>query len=128
VAGGIAMIAAAIGEDLRGRLPGQNNAGACPGRTTRAPARAEQRGRLPGQNKKQREGLALLAATLLDVRSANLMDLAAALPRAAERTDMRYRWLSRLLANELIDADAAMAPYARELLARLAADGPAGSC
>jgi Transposase DDE domain len=97
VAGGTATVAAAIGEDLRGRLP--------------------------GQNKKQREGLALLVATLLDVRSANLMDLAAALPRAAERTDMRYQWISRLLANELIDVDAVMAPYARELLARLAADG-----
>jgi Transposase DDE domain len=91
------MIAAAISEDLRGRLP--------------------------GQNKKQREGLALPAATLLDMRSANLMDLAAALPRAAERTDMRYQWISRLLGNPLIDADAVIAPYARELLARLAAAG-----
>lgn len=97
MAGGIAMIAAAIGEDLRGRLP--------------------------GQNKKQREGLALLTATLLEVRSANLMDLAAALPRAAERLDMRYQWISRLLGNPLIEADAVMAPYAREVLARLAADG-----
>ena len=30
--------------------------------------------RLAGQNKKQREGLSLLVATMLDVRSANLMD------------------------------------------------------
>ena len=97
MAGGIATIAAAIGEDLRGRLP--------------------------GQNKKQRDGLALLTATLLDVRSANLMALAAALPRAAERTDMRYQWISRLLGNPLIEVDAVMAPYAREVLARLAADG-----
>ena len=97
MAGGMATIAAAIGEDMRGRLP--------------------------GQNKKQRDGLALLAATLLDVRSANLMDLAAALPRAAERLDMRYQWISRLLGNPLLDADAVMAPYAREVLARLAADG-----
>ena len=95
--GGIATIAAAIGEDMRGRLP--------------------------ARNKKQREGLALLAATMLDVRSANLMDLAAALPRAAERTDMRYQWISRLLGNELIDVDAVMAPYGREILARLAAEG-----
>ena len=97
MAGGIATIAAAIGEDMRGRLP--------------------------ARNKKQREGLALLAATMLDVRSANLMDLAAALPRAAERLDMRYQWLSRLLGNELIDVDAVMAPYGREILARLAAEG-----
>jgi hypothetical protein len=97
VAGGIATIAAAIGEDLRGRRP--------------------------GQNKKQRDGLALLTATLLDVRGANLMDLAAALPRAAERLDMRYQWISRLLGHPLIEVDAVMAPYAREVLARLAADG-----
>src|SRR4051794_16421295 len=81
------------------------------------------RTRLPRQHKAQREGLALLTATMLDVRSANLMDLAASLPRAAERLDMRYQWISRLLGNELIEVDAVMAPYAREVLARLAADG-----
>src|SRR4051812_4708617 len=70
-----------------------------------------------------REGLALLTARMLDVRSANLMDLAASLPRAAERPDMRYQWISRLLGNALIEVDAVMAPYAREVLARLAADG-----
>ena len=79
--------------------------------------------RLPGQNKKQREGLAMLTATMLDVRSANLMDLSASLPRAAERLDMRYQWISRLLGNGLIDTDAVMAPFATEVLARAAADG-----
>ena len=77
MAGGIEAIAATIGVDLQRRLP--------------------------GQNKKQREGLALLTATMLDVRSANLMDVAASLPRDAERLDMRYQWISRLLGNELID-------------------------
>jgi len=67
--------------------------------------------------------LALLTATMLDVRSANLMDLAASLPRSAERLDMRYQWISRLLGNERVEVDAVMAPYAREVLARLAADG-----
>ncbi len=95
--GGIATVAAAIGEDIRGRLPRQHKA--------------------------QREGLALPTATMLDVRSANLMDLAASLPRAAGRLDMRYQWISRLLGNALIEVDAVMAPYAREVLARLAADG-----
>src|SRR4051812_16372305 len=80
-------------------------------------------GRLPRQHKAQRDGLALLTATMLDVRSANLMDLAASLPRAAERLDMRYQWISRLLGDRLIEVDAVMAPYAREVLARLAADG-----
>lgn len=79
--------------------------------------------RLPRQNKKQREGLATLVATMLDVRCANLMDLAASLPRAAERIDMRYQWISRLLGNEHIDVDWVMAPFAAEVLARAAADG-----
>jgi hypothetical protein len=95
--GGIATVAAAIGEEI-GR-------------------------RLPRQHKAQRDGLALLTATMLDVRSANLMDLAASLPRPAERLDMRYQWISRLLGNERVEVDAVMAPYACEVLARLAADG-----
>src|SRR5689334_8661928 len=77
--------------------------------------------RLPRQNKKQRAGLALLVATALDVRDVNLMELAAALPRAAERLDMRYQWISRLLGNALIDTDEVMAPFAREVLARASA-------
>jgi hypothetical protein len=64
--GGIEKIAAAIGAELLARLP--------------------------WQNKKQREGLALLIATALQVRSVNLNELAAALPREAERLDMRYQW------------------------------------
>lgn len=79
--------------------------------------------RLPGQNKKQREGLALLIATALQVRSVNLNELAAALPRAAERLDMRYQWISRVLGNELIDVTDVMAPFAREVLARSASGG-----
>ena len=43
--------------------------------------------RLPGQRKTQRDKLALLVATMLQVRSANLMDVAACLPRPAERLD-----------------------------------------
>src|SRR3954447_21448736 len=81
------------------------------------------RARLPGQNKKQREGLALLTATMLDVRSANLMDLAASLPRAAERLHMRYQCISRLSGNARIEVDAVMAPHGREVLARLAEGG-----
>lgn len=79
--------------------------------------------RLPRQNKKQREGLSLLVATMLEVRSANLMDLAASLPRAPDRLDMRYQWISRLLGNDLIEVDAVMAPYGRDVLARVWASG-----
>ena len=79
---------------------------------------------LPWQRKTQRDNLALLTATMLDVRSANLMDLAAALPRAAERADMRYQWIARVLGNRLIDPDAVMEPFARAVLDRAAlADG-----
>ncbi len=97
MAGGIEMIAATICEDMRNRLP--------------------------RQNKKQREGLALLAATMLEVRSANLMDVAASLPRTAERLDMRYQWISRVLGNALIVVDEVMAPYAREVLDRVVVSG-----
>jgi hypothetical protein len=51
---------------------------------------AELKHRLPHQRKTQRGKLALRVATMLDVRSANLMDLAAGLPLEADRTDMRY--------------------------------------
>src|SRR3954464_1036487 len=95
--GGIATVATAIGADLAARLP--------------------------RQNKKQREGLALLVATALDVRDVNLMELAAALPRAAARLDMRYQGISRLLGKALIDTDEVIAPFAREVLARAGADG-----
>src|SRR5215216_3765395 len=87
--------------------------------TVSAAVRADLAARLPSQNKKQREGLALLVATALDVRSVNLMELAAAVPRAAERLDMRYQWISRLLGNARIDVEAVMAPYARSSGARL---------
>jgi hypothetical protein len=79
--------------------------------------------RLPRQNKKQREGLALLVGTMLDVRSANLMDLSASLPRNSERIDMRYQWISRLLGNELIDTDRVMAPFASEVLRKASRGG-----
>src|SRR3954466_14837615 len=68
--------------------------------------------RLPRQRKTQRNKLGLLVATMLEARSANLMDLAAALPRPTERLDMRHQWIERLLANPRLEVDAVMAPYA----------------
>jgi hypothetical protein len=38
-----------------------------------------------------------LAEAIRHVRSANTMDLAASLPIATERIDMRYQWISRFL-------------------------------
>ena len=77
---------------------------------------------LPWQRKTQRGDLALLVATMLEVRSANLVDLAAALSREADRTDMRYQWVARVLGSDLIDPNAVMAPFAAEVLARAAGD------
>src|SRR4051794_41235563 len=85
---GPARRAAVRGLDVGGRVPG--------GIATVAAAIAEDmRGRLPRQRKREREGLALLTATMPDVRGANLTDLAASLPRAAERLDVRHQWVSR---------------------------------
>src|SRR3954467_9641354 len=75
-------------------------------------------GGLPWPRKTQRENLALLVATMLSERSANLMALAAALPREPGRIDMRYQWIVRVLANPLIACDGVMLPFAREVLAR----------
>ena len=90
---------------------------------------AELQDRLPRQRKRTK--LALLVATMLDVRSANLMDLAAGLPRQADRTGplgnaqryMRYQWITRLLGNPLVVSDAIMEPFSREVLGRAAATG-----
>jgi hypothetical protein len=84
---------------------------------------ADLKRRLPWQRKTQREKLALLVATMLDGRRANLMDLAAGLPRLADRTDMRYQWITRLLGNPLVVSDAVMEPFAREVLEPAAATG-----
>ena len=79
---------------------------------------------LPQQRKTQRGKLSLLVATMLDARSANLMDLAAALPLEADRTDMRDQWIARFLANLLVDTDEVMAPFARQVLERQAGGDP----
>jgi hypothetical protein len=83
---------------------------------------SELKRRLPRQRKRTK--LALLVATMLDVRSANLMDLAAGLPREdVDRTDMRYQWIARLLGNPLVISDEIMEPFAREVLERAADTG-----
>src|SRR4051794_6281826 len=86
---------------------------------------AELARRLPRQRKTQRGKLALLAATMLSERGANLTDLAAAVPRSAERVDMRYQWIARLLADPRLDCDAVMRPFAEEAIRHAAAGGTA---
>src|SRR4051795_4685426 len=90
---------------------------------------SELKHRLPNQRKRTK--LVLLVATMLDVRSANLMDLAAGLPREADRTGplgnaqryMRYQWITGLLGNPLVVSDAIMEPFSREVLERAAVGG-----
>src|SRR4051794_41254076 len=79
--------------------------------------------RLPWQRKTQRENLALLVATMLSERSANLMSLAAALPRQPGRIDMRYQWLIPGLANPPIEGGAGMPPFAPAAAAQAHAAG-----
>jgi hypothetical protein len=85
--------------------------------------KAELKRRLPGQRKTQRDKLAVLIATMLHVRTANLVELAAGLPRESDRWDMGYQWISRFLANDLVVCDAVMEPFAREILEGLAEGG-----
>jgi hypothetical protein len=78
---------------------------------------------LPRQRKTQRANLSRLVATMVVVRSANLMDQATGLSRDVDRIDMRYQWIAWVLMNPLIDLDAVIAPIGREVLERLASDG-----
>lgn len=84
---------------------------------------ADLEAKFPRQRKTQRGKLGLLVASMLEVRSANLMDLAASLPRPCALISKRYQWIERFLANPLVDVDAVMAPYGREVLARLGRHG-----
>ena len=79
--------------------------------------------RLPDQRKTQRLKLALLVATMLNTRSANIMDIAACLPIKADRTDMRYQWIIRLLSNPLVISKDIMEPFARDVFGQASRDG-----
>ena len=79
--------------------------------------------RLSGYHKSRREGLVTLAAVMLETRSANLMELAAALPRAIGAADHRYQYIERQLKNPEVDADAVIRPCALQVIERLASRG-----
>lgn len=79
--------------------------------------------RLPGYHKSRREGLTLLSSIILDVKSANLMELSAALPRDIGTIDHRYQYVSRLLGNFHIDCGEIMQAYVRDVFARLSEHG-----
>lgn len=79
--------------------------------------------RLPGYHKSRREGLSALAGVMLEVRSANLMELAAGLPRDIGAADDRYQYIERQLMNPAVGVDEVIKSYALEVIARLAARG-----
>ena len=80
---------------------------------------ADFRARLPGFHKSRREGLSLVASVVLNTRSVNLMENAAALPREIGSVDHRYQYISRQLGNCHIDTDEVMQAYAGEIFRRL---------
>jgi hypothetical protein len=79
--------------------------------------------RLPGYHKSRRGGLATLTGVMLETRSANLMELAAALPREIGSKEHRYQYIERLLGNAHIDCGEVMQSYAGEIFRRLGAAG-----
>ncbi len=79
--------------------------------------------RLPKFHKSRCEGLTLLSSIVLDVRSANLMELSAALPRHIGTKDHRYQYVSRVLSNSHIDCAEIMQAYAGDVFTRLASNG-----
>ncbi|MFS8563291.1 MAG: IS4 family transposase [Rhabdochlamydiaceae bacterium] len=74
---------------------------------------------LPRQRKTQRDKLALLVATMLHAKTANTMELAAELPLATERVDMRYQWVSRFLSNPHVNVAEVIEPFGRFILYNL---------
>lgn len=79
--------------------------------------------RLPGMNKARRRGVALLSGAMLTARSANLMELAAVVPREIASPEKRYQYVERILANQAIDCDAVGGSLAGEIFARQTARG-----
>lgn len=77
----------------------------------------------PWLYKNPRNKLSLCVAAVLEVRSCNTMDIAAALPLPPERIDMRYQWLSRFLLTETVDNDKVMEPFAKQAISHSCAKG-----
>ncbi|OAD22751.1 transposase IS4 family protein [Candidatus Thiomargarita nelsonii] len=71
---------------------------------------------LPTQRKTQRDKLSLAIAAAFEARTGNTAEIANLLPLETKRSDMRYQWLSRLLANEHIEPDEVMSPFAKQSL------------
>ena len=79
--------------------------------------------RLPSYHKSRAEGLVTLTSVMLEVKSANMNELAAGLPRDIVSKEHRYQYVERVLANRHIDSDEIMAAYAGEIFRRLSNNG-----
>lgn len=79
--------------------------------------------RLPKQRKTQRDKLSTLVATMLLGRSGEAMTLGQYLPHSSDNRLSRFQWIKRFLANHLVCPAEVMEPFAREVLAQLAAKG-----
>ncbi len=77
----------------------------------------------PWLYKNPRRKLSLCVAAVLEVRSCNTMEIAAALPLYSERIDMRYQWLSRFLLTGTVDNDKVMQPFDRQAIAHSCQSG-----
>jgi hypothetical protein len=71
---------------------------------------------LPDQRKTQREKLSLAVAAAIETGTCNTAEMANAIPLETENPEMRYQWLSRLLANEHVDTNEVMSPFAKQAL------------
>ncbi len=71
---------------------------------------------LPGLRKTVVSKLSLAVAAVLEVRTANTVEIANKLPLDLERSDMREQWLRRLLSNPLVVEEVIMEPFARGAL------------
>ncbi len=76
-----------------------------------------------GLSKPRRLGLANLVSCMLSERTANLMVLAATLPRPIKHNEKRYQYISRFLASDEVDVTLVMASYGRELCENMTAYG-----
>ena len=65
----------------------------------------------PWQRKTQRDNLSIAIAGFMESLTANTMATAAILPIEAERVDMKYQWLSRVLGNHRIVPEEIMKPF-----------------
>lgn len=75
--------------------------------------------RFPEQRKTQRNKLAVLVATLLEVASGEVMELAHSLPLKSTNSMTRFQWIKRFLGNDLVKVDEVMGCYSRDILQKI---------